>query len=148
MNLSSLPRQSRASCGFSLIELMITIAIIGVLASIAMPSYVSYMARGKRAEAKQALLDNALFLETYYTTRGFYATAKDSNTAPALPATQVPSTGTANYTIAAAVTNTSYTLTATAVNSMASDGCGNLTLTNTGTQGVSGSYSVADCWNR
>ena len=34
------------------------------------------MARGKRAEAKQALLDNALFLETYYTTRGFYATAR------------------------------------------------------------------------
>ena len=148
MNLSTSARPTRTLGGFSLIELMIVIAIVGLLASIATPSYVGYLARGKRAEAKQALLDNALFLETYYTTRGFYATAKDSNTAPALPVTQVPSSGTANYTIAAAVTNTSYTLTATAVNSMASDGCGNLTLTNTGTQGVSGSYSVADCWNR
>lgn len=72
----------RNSCGFSLIELMITIAIVGILASIALPSYVSYLARGKRAEAKQALLENALFLETHYTTRGFYSTAKGNSTAP------------------------------------------------------------------
>ena len=137
-----------ASCGFSLIELMITIAIVGILASITMPSYVSHLARGKRAEAKQALQENALFLETHYTTRGFYSTAKGTGTAPALPVTQVPRSGSANYTLSASVTNTGYRLTATAVNSMASDDCGNFTLDQTGTQGVSGSLGVAACWNR
>lgn len=148
MSLSTTPRPVRSTRGFSLIELMITIAIVGILASIAMPSYVGYLARGKRAEAKQALLENALFLETHYTTRGFYSTAKDNNTAPTLPVTQVPRSGNANYTLSASVSNTGYTLTATAVNSMASDACGNFTLNQTGTQGVSGSLGVAECWNR
>lgn len=148
MSLSTQPRSTRASCGFSLIELMITIAIVGILASIAMPSYMSYVARGKRAEAKQALQENALFLEGHYTTRGFYSTAKGNNTAPTLPVTQVPRSGNANYTLSADVTNTGYSLTATAVNSMADDECGNFTLDQTGTQGVSGSLGVADCWNR
>lgn len=141
-------RPMRNYCGFSLIELMITVAIVGILASIAMPSYVSHLARGKRAEAKQALLENALFLETHYTTRGFYSTAKGNSTAPTLPVSQVPRSGSANYTLSASVTNTGYSLTATAVNSMAGDGCGNFTLDQTGTQGVSGSLGVADCWNR
>lgn len=138
----------RTVCGFSLLELTITVAIIGILAAVALPSYVGHLARGKRAEAKGALQENALFLEAHYTTRGFYSTARDSGKAPVLPVTQVPSSGTANYSIEATATNTGYTITAKAVNSMAGDGCGNFTLTHTGAQGVSGSYSVADCWNR
>ena len=138
----------RATAGFSLMELMITIAIMGVIIAVALPSYVSHIARGKRAEARGALLENANFLETHYTTRGFYSTARGNATAPALPITQVPASGTAHYTLTATVTNTTYTLTATAVNSMAGDACGNFTLTHTGSQGVSGSLGVADCWNR
>ncbi len=148
MNPTSSFDRRRVTAGFSLLELVITVAIVGVLASIAMPSYVSHLARGKRAEVKGALQENAQFLETYYTTRGFYSTAKGSNKAATLPVIQVPSSGTANYTITATVTNTSYTLTAKAVNTMAKDDCGNFTLTHTGTQGVSGKLGVAECWNR
>lgn len=141
-------RQARPAGGFSLMELMIAIAIIGILAAVTLPSYVNHLARGKRAEAKGALLENANFLETHYTTRGFYSTVKDGSTAPALPVTRVPDSGTANYAITATVSNTDYTLKATAVNSMANDGCGDFTLTRNGTQGVSGTLDVAECWNR
>ena len=140
----------RATTGFSLLELMIAVAIIGILTAVALPSYVSHVARGKRAEARGALQENAQFLETYYTTHGFYSTEKGGSTAPDLPVTQVPSSGTANYSITAKVTNSGsgYTLTAEAQNVMKNDPCGNFTLTQTGTQGVSGTLSVADCWNR
>ena len=145
----------RNSCGFSLIELMITIAIVGILASIALPSYVSYLARGKRAEAKQALLENALFLETHYTTRGFYSTAKGNSTAPTLPVTQVPRSGTANYTISASVTNIGYSLRATPTGTMASDKCKSYGMDQTGAQSlwdgnqkITDTTLVSECWNR
>jgi len=155
MSLSIPPRSIRTACGFSLIELMVTVAIVGMLASIALPSYVSYLARGKRAEAKQALLENALFLETHYTTRGFYSTAKGNNTAPTLPVSQVPRSGSANYTITATVTNTSYTLTAAPTGTMASDNCKSYGMDQTGEQSlwngnqkITDTTLVSECWNR
>jgi type IV pilus assembly protein PilE len=62
------------SRGFTLIEVMIVVAIIGVLASIAIPSYQQYVMRGNRAEAKNALLALAQRLEQNYTLSGSYAT--------------------------------------------------------------------------
>jgi len=135
--------------GITLIELLVVVAIVGILAAIAYPSYQDYVARGKRAEAKAALIEDAQFLEQYFMTNGFYSTSKNSATSPTLPIASLPrSGGTSTYTIAAAVANTTFTLTATAVNSMASDGCGNFTLTHTGSQGVSGGLGAAECWNR
>lgn len=134
--------------GVTLIELLVVVAVIGILAAIAVPSYQSYIARANRAEAKSALLGNAQFLEQHFMTNGFYSTSKGSATSPTLPIATLPSSGgTSTYTIAAAVTNTAYTLTATAVNSMATDDCGNFTLTHTGVQGVSGSLGAPQCWN-
>ena len=59
--------------GFTLIELMITVAILAIIAAVAIPSYTSYVDRGKRAEARTALLDIAARQERYYSNKRKYA---------------------------------------------------------------------------
>ena len=59
--------------GFTLIELMITVAILAIVAAVAIPSYTSYVERGKRAEARTALLDIAARQERYYSNNRQYA---------------------------------------------------------------------------
>ena len=61
--------------GFTLIELMVAIAIIGILAAIAFPSYQDSVRKSKRAEGKAALLDLQNRLERYFIDRNSYATA-------------------------------------------------------------------------
>jgi len=139
--------------GFTLIELMITVAIIGILAAVALPSYQDYIRRGHRADAKTALLENVQFMERYFTETNRFLDA--SGDAPTLPVQQTPrDAGNAQlYAItldAANTTDTTYRLIATSVaNSlMAADGCGTLFINHRGVKGVSGSLSVGDCWGK
>lgn len=135
--------------GFTLIELMITVAIIGILASIAYPSYMQYVQRANRAEARAMLLENAQFLERNFTTANRYDQTSAGTTinSAALPRTQSPESGTARYNITlSAIASQSFTLSAAPTGSMTGDACGTLTLTNTGVQGAGG--SVADCWGK
>jgi type IV pilus assembly protein PilE len=140
------PRLSRASTsGFTLIELMIVIAIVGVLAMLAYPSYVEHLRRGYRVEARTALLEAQQFMERFYAANSRYTTDAAGTTSPTLPARlqNVPA-GSPRYTLGVVATVNSYTLTAMAASA---DKCGNLTLTNTGVKGRSGSeMSVQDCW--
>ncbi|MDH0959812.1 prepilin-type N-terminal cleavage/methylation domain-containing protein [Pseudomonas chengduensis] len=133
--------------GFTLIELMIVVAIIGILAAIAYPSYTEYVKRGKRAEAKAALLEAVQNLERYYSANGTYL-ASGGGLAAVFTAA-VPANGTAYYNIAATGTPTrsTYTLRATRAGSMASDACGNFEINHAGARALnSNTKSLADCW--
>ena len=126
--------QTKSARGFTLIELMITVAIVGILAAIALPSYTSYIARGKRAEVRAEVLRAEGWLERYSSENNRYTdapgSAANAGFAPRFGA--VPRTGTANYNITVVVSDTAYTITATRANSMAADGCGNYVKTNIG----------------
>ena len=125
-----------ASSGFTLIELMITVVIIGVLAAIAWPSYQGFVEQGRRSDGQGALMDTAQALERCYTTYGAYDDTDCDVTFP-----RDSSEG--HYEITApTLSDTTFTLEATPQGVQASDDCGDLTLAHTGAKGSDGT----DCW--
>jgi type IV pilus assembly protein PilE len=143
--------------GFTLIEMMIVLTVVGILAATVLPSYRNSIDRASRAEAKGILLETSQFLERNYSLASRYDKTS-AGVAVALPYTTSPKTGTAKYNIsvnfnlpAATVAvpdphATTFTLSAAPTGTMASDSCGTLTLTETGQQGSGG--TVAECWQR
>ena len=159
--LSSRPAGPR---GFTLIELLVTVAIVGILSATVYPTYMSYIARTNRAEAKGILMETAQSLERNYTMNNAYNV---SNGAPVTlpyqysPKSATLGSGTAKYRITAdylhvggvsCTVGQCFTLSAQPMGVMANDSCGTLTLGNNGTQGANGLYNdatqIANGWQK
>ncbi|WP_319004934.1 type IV pilin protein [Microbulbifer aggregans] len=143
--------------GFTLIELMIVVAVIGVLAGIAIPSYQEHVKKARRADAQGALMGLAQAMEKHFTVNGTYVGAGSDNNnttgAPAIFPTEAPLDGGTKFynlriTAADAV---SYTLQAQPKNGQAGDGYLQLQSTGEKAWARAGGSTFASgdaCWSK
>lgn len=129
--------------GFTLIELMIVVAIIGILAAIAFPAYQSYVEKTRRGQAQADLLELVQFMERRYSNRFDYRKTGGGN--PDLPFNTSPRAGNPvayNITFSSAVTRDRYTLKAAPTTLQAGDSCGTLTVDEEGNR----TPTTGGCW--
>ncbi len=154
----SQPARRRRLGGFTLIELMVVVAALGILVSLALPSMQNFVRRAARADAHAVLQEAAQHMERIYSECNAY-TMRDASTATpcttalttttALPTTltRAPKTGTQRYTISlTTLTANTYTLDAVPVQA---DGCGTFRISSNGVRTlVSNTLPVNECWRR
>lgn len=137
----------RPAAGFTLIELMITVAIVAILAAVALPAYNSYVRRSNRADAQSFLSEVSARQQQFLLDRRSYAVSiTGAATANGLGLT-VPANVASHYVLTVTTDNTAqppiFTATAAPSGSQTADSCGSLRINQSGTKTVSGSGS---CW--
>lgn len=131
--------QMKASSGFTLIELMVVVAIIAIIASIAIPSYSKYIVASHRTEAQAAMLNLAQYLESKYNASFDYPPASS------IPSGLISPADISNYyTFSVSITSSSqsYTINATPTAAQRDSTCGTLTLKEDGTK----TPTTSGCW--
>jgi type IV pilus assembly protein PilE len=141
-----------AARGFTLIELMITVAIVAILATIASVSYNSQVQKSRRTDARSAVLDLAGREEKLFSTTNAYSAAASDLGYAAVGTPWPINIGSNYYNVSVTVPPppappTTYVITATAINSQASDAqCRTLFVDQTGLQSSTGTAPAATCW--
>ena len=110
--MGTLRTRSRQAAGFTLIELMIVVAIIAILAAIAVPIYSDYITRGKLTEAQNNLSALRVQMEQYFQDNRTYLDSAGANCGVTMPATGSNS-AVKYFTYTCAATSSTYTITAT-----------------------------------
>lgn len=137
----------RGAPGFTLVEMLVVLLLLGIVASIALPAYNEQVRRSHRAEARTALLQVAHQLERQATAAGTYPDGDLPQALASVPggryrvSRQKPTDATDGAL--------RFVLLATPLGAQADDRCGTFTLSNTGERGLRDNQAkVSDCWNR
>lgn len=166
MALSKKTCSRKYASGFTLIEIMIVVAIIGILAALAYPSYTRYIAQTRRVTAESVLMQIASMQEKFFTNCSWYASSltgpqncgannASGVLAPPAAGTDIASYYTITVGLGAGATayadfGKGYVLTATPIGSQAGydASCGNLVLDSNGSKSISGPGLLSACWKR
>jgi type IV pilus assembly protein PilE len=144
--MKALTPSSRLQRGFTLIEVMIVVAIIGILAAVAYPSYQEYVRRAARGDAQADMMEIAQNLERFFTLNNQYAATR-AGAAYVLPMNQSPRSGGARYNFQIQFpTAQTYLLSAVPTAAQARDACATLTLNQAGQTTPNLGTDGRPCW--